>query len=354
MSISEPSVLLVAGATGAAASRLVALAAGTPGWRVLGLCRTPPEIGAEGVQYLSADLADAGGCREAVRRAAPQGVTHAVYAARAAFGEGGVEDVPANVAMLRGLVDAAEGPALRHVHLVEGTKWYGMHIGPYPTPADEDDPRHLPPNFYYDQQDLLAARAAQGGWAWSASRPAFIVDVAPGRARNLVSTLGAYAAICRELGVPLDFPGSEAAFRSLVEVTDAGLLARAVFWMLQAPGAANRAFNVTNGDVFRFARLWPRLAAAFALPCGVVRPMKLAAWMADKEPVWQRIVARHGLRLKLAQVARWDFADFALGLEHDLCAATTRLRQAGFGECLDTPAHLLGQLAAYRAAAVLP
>lgn len=340
--------LLVAGATGAAASRLVAQAA-ADGWQVVGLCRTvrPP---APSVRYVAADLADAAACRVAVREAAPGGVTHAVYAARAAFGEGGVEDVPANLAMLDGLIAAAEGPALRHVHLVEGTKWYGMHIGPYPTPADEDDPRHMPPNFYYDQQDLLASRAASGGWAWSASRPSFIVDVAPGRARNLASTLGAYAAICRELGVALDFPGSAASFRSLSEVTDAGLLGRAVLWMLEAPAARNRAFNVTNGDVFRWERLWPRLAEAFGVRCGIVRPMKLSAWMADTGAVW----ARMGAGLPLSDVARWDFADFVFGLEHDLFASTMRLRQAGFGECLDSASLLLRQVDEYRAAGVLP
>lgn len=340
--------LLVAGATGAAASRLVAQAA-SDGWEVVGLCRTPRPP-APSVRYVAADLADAAGCRAAVREAAPGGVTHAVYAARAAFGEGGVEDVPANLAMLDGLIAAAEGPALRHVHLVEGTKWYGMHIGPYPTPADEDDPRHMPPNFYYDQQDRLAARAASGGWAWSASRPSFIVDVAPGRARNLASTLGAYAAICRALGVALDFPGSAASFRSLTEVTDAGLLGRAVLWMLEAPAAANRAFNVTNGDVFRWERLWPLLAEASGVRCGIVRPMTLSAWMADKAAVW----ARMGAGLPLDEVARWDFADFVFGLEHDLFASTTRLRQAGFAECLDSIGLLLGQVAAYRAAGVLP
>ena len=351
--MAEMNTLLIAGATGAAASRLVELAAGVPGWRVVGLCRTA-RAGGAGVRYLPVDLGDASWCREAVRAAVPEGVTHAVYAARAAFGEGGVEDVGANLAMLSGLIDAAEGPALRHVHLVEGTKWYGMHIGPYPTPSDEDDARHLPPNFYYDQQDLLAARAASGGWAWSASRPSFIVDVAPGRARNLASTLGAYAAICRELGVALDFPGSAASFGSLVEVTDAALLARAILWMLEAPGARDRAFNVTNGDVFRFSRLWPLLAEAFGMRCGIVRPMRLAGWMADKGPVWARIMAREGLALPIDEVARWDFADFVLGLEHDLFASTTRLRQAGFGECLDSTALLLGQVAAYRAAKLLP
>ena len=225
-----------------------------------------------------------------------------------------------------------------------------MHLGPYPTPAEEDDARHMPPNFYYDQQDLLAERAAAGGWAWSASRPGFIVDLAPGRARNLASSLGAYAALCRALGVRLDFPGSEASFRSLVEVTDAGLLARAVLWMLEAPAARNRAFNVTNGDVFRWDRFWPRLAAACGVECGIVRPMKLAAWMADKGAAWARL----GLALPLSEVVLWDFLDFVLGLEHDLFASSTRRHEAGFGECLDTQAHLLGQIAAYRAARILP
>ena len=40
-----------------------------------------------------------------------------------------------------------------------------MHLGPYPTPSREDDPRHLPPNFHYDQQDLLIVRAGFNAWA---------------------------------------------------------------------------------------------------------------------------------------------------------------------------------------------
>ena len=67
-------------------------------------------------------------------------------------------------------------------------------------------------NFYYDQQDLLAERQRGQRWTWSASRPTFIYDFAPERARNGVSVIGAYAAIVRELGRPLDFPGSAAAF----------------------------------------------------------------------------------------------------------------------------------------------
>src|SRR5690349_6922967 len=300
-------IALIAGATGAAASRLVELLAGTPGWRVVGLCRRPPDAPHANVRYLAADLADAASCRRAVDGAGA--VTHLVYAARAAFAEGGVEDVPANAAMLRNLLDACDRPGLRHVHLLEGTKWYGLHLGPFATPAREDDPRHMPPNFYYDQQDLLTERRTGKGWSWSASRPNLIVDFAPGRARNLVSD----------------------------------------------PRAADRAFNVTNGDPFRWSRLCPRLAAYFGLPCAQVRPLRLAAWMADKEPVWRRVSARHGLvPRRLSEVAPWDFADFALGFEYDVVSSTTRVREAGFHDVLDTEAMLLGHLDAYREARLLP
>ena len=63
------------------------------------------------------------------------------------------EEQPLQV--FRNLLDAADIPSLKHVHLVEGGKWYGLHIGQMLSPTRESDPRHMPPNFYYDQQDLL-------------------------------------------------------------------------------------------------------------------------------------------------------------------------------------------------------
>jgi len=43
--------------------------------------------------------------------------------------------------------------------------------------------------------------------------------------------LGAYAAVCRELDVPLDFPGSAAAFSVLSELSDATCLAEAIVFL---------------------------------------------------------------------------------------------------------------------------
>src|SRR5450631_2861865 len=345
-------VALVIGPTGATGGPIAAALARHQGWRVYGMSRTAPSGGAP-FTHLAADLADPESCRRAL--AAIEPVTHAFFAARAPFREGGVEDVEGNLAMLATTLDAVETPSLEHVHLLEGIKWYGMHLGPYPTPSREDDPRHLPPNFYYDQQDLLSARAAKARWSWSASRPSYICDFAPQRSRNLITVLGTYAAICRELNVPLDFPGSAAAYSVLSELSDASCLADAIIFLSTHESGGNAAFNVTNGDSFRWSQVWPQLAQWFGLPCGVQRPIKLATWMADKGPVWDSIVARHGLQPRsLESLASWAFGDFVFEKEWDLLTNTGQLRRAGFNACVDTVAMLRDQIERYRDARLLP
>src|SRR6185503_3464258 len=224
---------LIAGAGGAASKRLIETLLADPDWSVLALARTPRESAGR-LTWIAADLFDAEACARAL--AEHGGVTHLFYTARAKHGETGVESIEDNVAMLRNALDAVEPVAagLEHVHLVQGTKYYGMHLGPFRTPAREDDPRSNVPNFYYDQQDLLARRQ-RGGWAWSASRPTFIYDFAPERARNAVTVIGAYAALCHELGLPLDFPGTAAAFDARRDLTDASLLARAMKYIAVTP-----------------------------------------------------------------------------------------------------------------------
>ena len=345
-------IALVIGPTGATGGPIAAALARQAGWRVHGMSRTSPSDQTP-FTHLAADLTDLASCRRALSGIEP--VTHAFFAARAPFREGGVEDVEGNLAMLATTLDAVETASLEHVHLLEGIKWYGMHLGPYPTPSREDDPRHPPPNFYYDQQDLLSARAAKARWSWSASRPSYICDFAPNRARNLITVLGAYAAICRELDVPLDFPGSAAAYSVLSELSDATCLAEAIVFLSTHESGRNAAFNVTNGDSFRWCQVWPMLALWFGMPCGVPRNMKLATWMADKGPVWDRIVIRHGLQPRpLASLASWEFADFVFGKEWDLLTDNGRLRRAGFNVCVDTVAMLRDQIGQYRDARLLP
>ncbi len=347
---------LIAGATGAAAKRLVEVLLEDPDWNIVGIARHPPPVADGGrLSFVRADLLDAAGLACALR--ACSGVTHVFYTARAPHGEGGLESVEDNVAMLENLLDALlpVAPGLAHVHLVQGGKYYGVHLGPYPTPAQEDDPRPASPNFYYDQEDLLAERQHGQRWSWSASRPNVLCDFAPERARNLVSLLGAYAAVLAELGEPLHFPGHPGCWSALTEVTDATHFARAMVFLATSPRAANRAFNVSNGDLFRWQRLWPRLAAHFGMATGELRPALLTESMADKEPVWRKVVQRYGLApSRLTDLAVWGFGDFVFRQDYDVASSLTRLRQAGFHDVVDTETMFLEHLGRYRAARLLP
>ena len=155
--------------------------------------------------------------------------------------------------------------------------------------------------------------------------------------------------------MPLDFPGSAAAYSVLSELSDATCLAEAIVFISTHDAGKNAAFNVTNGDSFRWCQVWPRLAQWFGIPCGVPRAMKLARWMADKGPVWNRIVVRHGLQPRsLESLASWEFADFVFEKEWDLLTDTGKLRRAGFNACVDTVAMLRDHLDRYRGARLLP
>jgi nucleoside-diphosphate-sugar epimerase len=345
---------LVAGAGGAASKRLIEALVADPDWSVIGLARTP-RPSSDRLTFISVDLFDRDACARAL--AGQSSVTHLFYTARAKHGETGVESVEDNVAMLRNVLDAIEPVATRlaHVHLVQGTKYYGMHLGPFRTPAREDDPRLDFPNFYYDQQDFLAQRQRGRSWTWSASRPTFIYDFAPERARNAVTVIGAYAALCRELGQRFDFPGSPAAFGAQRDMTDARLLARAMMHMAVTPSCGNAAFNVTNGDVIRWRDLWPTVATTLGVEAGDVRPFRMLEWVRDKQPVWEGIVRRHGLaEPRLEEMADWAFADFHWAQGYDVVSGVEKLRAAGFSETIDSGDMLLAHLQRYREARVLP
>lgn len=353
--------MLVAGATGVATQFLIDIVSTTPGWKVTGLSRRPPANAQPNVRYLNADLSDVETCRRAV---AGERFTHVVYAARAPhalytamqpYARVGIEEVGPNLDMLANIVSAVDGGALRHVHAVMGSKWYGFHIGPIPTPMVESNPGHMPPNYYFAQQQYLERESKKGGWSWSASRPNVITGSRERVGPNFISTIGAYAAICRHLGLPLAFPGKPGNYTSLQDISDANLLAKAIFWMCNSKEAENQAFNVTNGDVFRWETLWPKVARHFGMETSGVRYMSLIQWMGDKGDVWDEIVKKHDLRpLKLTQVASWAFVDFILGLDFDVFSSTTKIRKAGFHEMLDTGEMVLSQLKELQAARIIP
>jgi nucleoside-diphosphate-sugar epimerase len=344
---------LVAGATGVVGRYLLMHLVERGDWQVVAVSRRRPDV-AGAYRHLALDLTDPRDCRD--KLAALRDVTHVFYAAYLDRPDPR-ELVAVNTAMLVNLVEAVEqsSPRLAHVNLMEGSKWYGSHLGPYKTPAREDDPRHMPPNFYYDQQDFLEARQRGKAWAWSAARPHAVCGFSVGSPMNLALVIAVYAAISKELGLPLSFPGKPGTYRALYQCTDSGLLARALLWMATAPQCANQAFNITNGDLFRWEHLFPKLARFFGMELAPPRHISLVARMADKGPVWERIVARHGLQPhRYEDIAGWAFGDFVLGSDYDHISDMGKARRAGFGETLDSERMFLDLFARFREQRIIP
>lgn len=267
------------------------------------------------------------------------------------------EAVGPNVAMLKNILahlSAAAAP-LRRVVLVGGGKSYGPHLGPYRTPAKESDPRVMGPIFYDDQEDVLRSWSAETGGSWTVVRPDAMVGPSLGSPMNLVTGIATFALISKQRGLALRFPGSFEAWNALHQVTDADIFGDAVLWALTSDASRNEIFNVTNGDNFRWKHLWHDIARFFDMAVEEPQPMSLVTQMADKEPEWDRIVEQSGLApTAWSDIASWPFLDGVLNIPFDMVQSTIKIRQAGFGDCVDTHESFLRQLARLRSARLIP
>jgi nucleoside-diphosphate-sugar epimerase len=338
--MSTARVAAVVGAQGVIGRNLVRYLQGLGDWEIVGLSRrsSPPE---DRVKHIPVDLLDASDTEAKLRSLSD--VTHIFYAAyqdRPTWSE----LVEPNLAMLVSAVTAIEAvaPNLEHVSLMQGYKVYGAHLGPFKTPARESDAGHMPPEFNIDQQEWLEQRQQGKVWSWSAIRPSVVCGYAIGNPMNLAMVIAVYASISKELGLPLRFPGCPGAYHSLIEMTDADLLAKATVWAATDPKCGNEAFNINNGDMFRWSEIWPEIARAFEMDVAPPLPMPLEDVMADKEPLWDRMVARHGLAgNSYAAVSSWRFGDFVFRWDYDVIADGSKARRYGFHEHVDTKAMFL-------------
>jgi nucleoside-diphosphate-sugar epimerase len=324
---------LVVGASGIVGSATAALLA-EQGWTVHGLARRPTAQG--GVQPVAADLQDVGATAQALAQISPDAVFVTTWLRQ----DSEAENIRVNSAMVRNLLDGLPRPtAPRHVALVTGLKHY---LGPFEaygkgalpqTPFREEQGRLDVENFYYAQEDEVFAAATRDGFTWSVHRPHTVIGKAVGNAMNMGTTLAVHASLCRETGRPFTFPGSPAQWSGLTDMTDAGQLARHLLWATETEAAHDQAFNVVNGDVFRWQWMWGRIAAWFGLePApfdGTVRPLEQQ--MADDAEVWRAIAARNGLvEPDLGRLASPWHTDADLGRPIEVVTDMSKSRRLGF------------------------
>ncbi|GAB1311522.1 hypothetical protein MFIFM68171_01732 [Madurella fahalii] len=289
---------------------------------------------------------------------------------------------------------------IKRILLVTGCKQYGVHLGQAKNPMEETDPwlqdDPFPPNFYYRQQDILRAFCEKHhAISWVVTYPNDVIGFAKGNFMNLAEGLGIYAAVSKELGQDLAFPGSETFYSRFDSFTSSKLHAEFCEWAIREPRAANQAFNVVNGDVQTWQDLWPRLARRFGLrvktdqfagdsglasktrlgaqppisvfaeeaglrgripPSELEQRINLVKWSQQEnvQKAWRRLAEREKLQEDALEKGTWAFIDFVLGRNYDIVVSMSKAREAGWTGYQDTWKSLSDVFGELEAANVLP
>src|ERR1700675_3330600 len=355
--------VVVAGATGLVGNAALRHFSAAEGCEVVALSRRKPRE-LHGARYVQIDLTDPAQCtRLSVEL---RGATHLVYAAlyegpNLIDGWRDPNQIRTNDLMLRNLMAVLEpaAPSLKHVALLQGTKAYGVHVRPLTVPAREGrSEMYEQPNFYWAQENFLRELQRGKAWHWSILRPVLIVGETIGGAMDLIPPLGVYAAIMREEGRALNYPGGAARVSQAVDVD---LLARAIAWAGEAEAARNEAFNVTNGDVFTWENVWPAIAEALDMKPGNAVPLSLSATYPQWIAPWEALRRKHDLispGLEAFVGLSFQYADYSM--RHGQTesgppsiVSTVKINQAGFTEMMDTEAMFRKWFGSARASRLL-
>ncbi len=303
---------------------------------MIGVARRPSTLDSPQYTHIQVDLLD----REATFAAlAPHKSIDTLFFSGFIWCSNKTEEAQKNLALLVNGVEAATAasPAMSHVSLFEGGKWYGCHVHPFKTPAYEDDPRVMPPIFYYNQQDYLSGCQGSVNWTWSALRPEDVGGATIDTPHNFIQVALIYAVVSKELGIPLRFPGTPECRDALYEMTDARLLARAAIHCAEKPECHGEAFNVTNGDSFRWGQMFPYIANMMKVEYVGTQTMKLTEMMADKGPLWASIVKKYALAdFALDKLAFGEVGDGIFSQNWDNVRSIIKIHKSGFDECIDS------------------
>ncbi len=325
---------LIAGVTGIVGNNLAAHL-NSRGWHVAGLARNP-KLDVPNVQPVVANLLDPDALTQALKDRKPTHIFISAWLRQPTE----AENIKVNAAMVRNLLAAtAAAGTVQHVALVTGLKHY---LGPFEaygkgtlpaTPFREDQPRLNIENFYYAQEDEVFAAAATQGFSWSVQRPHTIIGYALGNAMNMGVTLAVYASLCRATGRPFVFPGSAVQWNSLTDMTDARLLARHLEWASTTPTAYDQAFNVVNGDVFRWSWMWSRIADWFGIKAAPLPTeiTPLDSHLGSLADDWRALAAKHNLlEPDMTRLTSAWHTDADLGRPIEVVTDMSKSRKLGF------------------------
>ncbi|KIW10997.1 hypothetical protein PV08_10296 [Exophiala spinifera] len=185
--------------------------------------------------------------------------------------------VDVNVAMLSKFLQALSHTDIKPKRflLQTGAKNYGTHLGRARTPNLESDPqpRHLAPNFYYPQEDLVFEYCATNGVEWNVIRPPFIVGTSSTAQMNGLYAFAVYAAVAAERGTTLAFPSTWELWQQYCAHHGSALLTGYLSeWVILEDKCRNEAFNSQDTSPISWDRIFHELVRWFGVQKGVQPP----------------------------------------------------------------------------------
>ena len=376
---------LVVGCTGVAGSALVsrlihdAERAHTQWEEIVGLSRGPHtnmEVKKRSkksvftVRFIGADLTenDAEKLSNAIGKDLLLRITHIFFCAWLPFPQSNEEEFTKNCAIFSNLVETVatvhNNNASKYPRfiLLEGTKTYGIHLGPlkfsdYKAPFVESDyKRHgVLKNFYFGWEDLLLEKK----WPeWVAVRPGPIVGVAVQRSSffNFGTGLACLLALLKATGKGMIFPDSldgtpkVKALSALHDQVHSDIVAAEMVFLALAPSEkldkqmldsyGVHGFNCSNGEPFQWKNVWPQLASKFNMNCSLDEPFNLVDFLKDEKTnaAWAKLVDEHELVTprNLSEVVVWPAVIGTLTRSYDCHASVEKVRKLGFSTTMNT------------------
>lgn len=93
----------------------------------------------------------------------------------------------------------------------------------------------------------------------------------------------------------------------------------------------------------------------FDLPSASPALLDLEQHMADKQPVWEQIVEKHGLaERRLERVVQWGFGNFVFDTETDIISDVNKIYRHGFTRRCDSRESLFAAFDRLRERNILP
>ena len=354
--MTDSKAALVFGASGIIGRGFLRHLDGLNDWDITGVMRNPPNFDTR-AEHLSVDLTDRDASLSGLRDV-PE-ITHVFYTAYQDYPTWEAAAEP-NTEMFKNAMDGLlqNAPNLEHVQILQGAKYYGRHLGPYKKHPLKRMIHGTCRRASTSGKRIIFANSRSDGRG--TGQPYVRKRCVASRSAtplNLTSVVAVYAAISKELGLPLRWPGKPEAFYTIYQVTDYDILGKSMVWAATTPACANEVIQCHQWRRFTAGKhMWGRIAEYFDMEAGPPQQINLAQMMADKETALgrNRREARAWRQHPSTRRRNWAFGDYAFSSDWDVCMDTTKCRRAGFLDFIDTEEMFINQFDELRKAKIIP